>query len=463
MIYGLEEPGLFPVKDLYDSGLIQSYIGDMRRDYERQLAEQKDFIKTYSDFMSPIPGASEAYQNESIGKVMNVYNNLLQNGIDPLRSMEGRMALRNAMNSIDYNKLATMRESAKIREEYDTAVKQAKLAGKYNDELEKIALEQEGIDLSQPWDNNKLWTRRSPEYYTSFTDTWQPIMKNVPKTSKTTKDPITGLMQHQEGVFEENLKPIIDINYNKWASTPSGQLFLRDLKNNIRVRNPYATEDDINKKTEAAAKDAIMKLGLSSNNPEVNRAQLELEKQARDFAHEKAIIEMKNSNNETSGGAKNNKKNKNKSNLFRIADKNDETFADYRIYDTKYHRIEPVVRGIRYQDSEGKIPPRYTMSSQEANKVIFTNESVDKHKSKKNKKEYYPLRNIQVKTDTRCQFTPDGQLSSRIMNGKRRYFISGTLMYQDGNSWENVGGSKSCLMEVREGENDYGITVRNRK
>ena len=133
MIYGLEEPGLFPVKDLYDSGLIQSYIGDMRRDYERQLAEQKDFIKTYSDFMSPIPGASEAYQNESIGKVMNVYNNLLQNGIDPLRSMEGRMALRNAMNSIDYNKLATMRESAKIREEYDTAVKQAKLAGKYND------------------------------------------------------------------------------------------------------------------------------------------------------------------------------------------------------------------------------------------------------------------------------------------------------------------------------------------
>ena len=106
--------------------------------------------------MSPIPGASEAYQNESIGKVMNVYNNLLQNGIDPLRSMEGRMALRNAMNSIDYNKLAIMRESAKIREEYDTAVKQAKLAGKYNDELEKIALEQEGIDLSQPWDNNKL-------------------------------------------------------------------------------------------------------------------------------------------------------------------------------------------------------------------------------------------------------------------------------------------------------------------
>lgn len=459
MIYGLEEPGLFPVKDLYDSGLIQSYIGDMRRDYERQLAEQKDFIKTYSDFMSPIPGASEAYQNESIGKVMNVYNNLLQNGIDPLRSMEGRMALRNAMNSIDYNKLAIMRESAKIREEYDTAVKQAKLAGKYNDELEKIALEQEGIDLSQPWDNNKLWTRRSPEYYTSFTDTWQPIMKSVPKTSKTTKDPITGLMQHQEGVFAENLKPIIDINYNKWASTPSGQLFLRDLKNNIRVRNPYATEADINKKTEAAAKDAIMKLGLSSNNPEVDRAQLELEKQARDFAHENEIMEMKNSDNGTSGNAKNN----NQSNLFRIADKNDETFADYRIYDTKHHRIEPIVRGVRYQDSEGKIPPRYTMSSQEANKVIFTNESIDKHKSKKNKKEYYPLRNIHVKTDTRCQFTPNGQLCSRIMNGKRRYFISGTLLYQNGNSWKNVGGSKSCLMEVREGETNYGITVRNRK
>lgn len=457
MIYGLEEPGLFPVKDLYDSGLIQSYIGDMRRDYERQLAEQKDFVKTYSDFVSPIPGASEAYQNESIGKVMNVYNNLLQNGIDPLRSMEGRMALRNAMNSINYNKLATIRESAKIREEYDAAVKQAKLAGKYNDELEKIALEQEGIDLSQPWDNNKLWTRRSPEYYTSFTDTWQPIMKSVPKTSKTTRDPITGMTQYQEGVFEENLKPIVDINYNKWASTPSGQLFLRDLKNNIRLQNPLATEDDINKKTEATAKDAIMKLGLSSNSPEVNRAQLELEKQARDFAHENAIVEMKNSNGGTSGNAKNN----NKSNLFRIADKNDGSFANYTIQNTNYHRIEPAVGGINYIDQNSKGPGRYMMSAKTANKVIFTNESIDKHKSEKDKKEYYNMRNINVNIKTRCQFTPDGQLFSREINGKRRYFISGRLMYQVGDSWRKVGGPESCLMEVREGETNHGIKVRN--
>ena len=404
MIYGLEEPGLFPVKDLYDSGLIQSYIGDMRRDYERQLAEQKDFIKTYSDFMSPIPGASEAYQNESIGKVMNVYNNLLQNGIDPLRSMEGRMALRNAMNSIDYNKLAIMRESAKIREEYDTAVKQAKLAGKYNDELEKIALEQEGIDLSQPWDNNKLWIRRSPEYYTSFTDTWQPIMKSVPKTSKTTKDPITGLMQHQEGVFEENLKPIIDINYDKWASTPSGQLFLRDLKNNIRVQNPYATEDDINKKTEAAAKDAIMKLGLSSNNPEVDRAQLELEKQARDFEFEAKY-----------GSSSNGSKNSVEDDLFDEARRNYGSFAGYRIYDSMYHKIQPVVAGIQWNDGDSKTMPRYMMSTGDASKVLYSHRSIANGR--------IPER-ITFRENSRCEFVPNGQLfAKKDIRGNYRYYV----------------------------------------
>lgn len=444
MIYGLEEPGLFPVKDLYDSGLIQSYIGDMRRDYERQLAEQKDFIKTYSDFMSPIPGASEAYQNESIGKVMNVYNNLLQNGIDPLRSMEGRMALRNAMNSIDYNKLATMRESAKIREEYDTAVKQAKLAGKYNDELEKIALEQEGIDLSQPWDNNKLWTRRSPEYYTSFTDTWQPIMKSVPKTSKTTKDPITGLMQHQEGVFEENLKPIIDINYNKWASTPSGQLFLRDLKNNIRVRNPYATEDDINKKTEAAAKDAIMKLGLSSNNPEVDRAQLELEKQARDFAFEAKYR-----------GSGKGSKNSVEDNLFDEARRNYGSFAGYRIYDSMHHKIQPVVAGIQWNDGDSKTMPRYMMSTRDASKVLYSQRSIANGR--------IPERII-FRENSRCEFVPNGQLfAKKDIRGNYRYYVSGRLKVKSGKKWKSVGGTGSYMMEVKEGDSNYGVKAKNRK
>lgn len=54
MIYGQDEPMLFPVADLYDSGMMQMYINAAKEQYNQNREDMKEFMKTYGDFMSPL-------------------------------------------------------------------------------------------------------------------------------------------------------------------------------------------------------------------------------------------------------------------------------------------------------------------------------------------------------------------------------------------------------------------------
>ena len=53
MIYGQDEAVRYPVKDLYDTGMMSMYIGAVKDEYERGIKEQEEFMSKYGDFISP--------------------------------------------------------------------------------------------------------------------------------------------------------------------------------------------------------------------------------------------------------------------------------------------------------------------------------------------------------------------------------------------------------------------------
>ena len=73
---------------------------------------------------------------------MNVYDSLRNQGIDPIRSVEGRGALIRAINGVDRAKLARIRQSSENATTYLKAVQDAKKNNDFDPLLEGISIAQ---------------------------------------------------------------------------------------------------------------------------------------------------------------------------------------------------------------------------------------------------------------------------------------------------------------------------------
>ena len=58
--------------------------------YERGQKQMEDFYKNYGDFFSPISSDMDWYENNVTGAARNFINELYKNGVDPLKTAEGR-------------------------------------------------------------------------------------------------------------------------------------------------------------------------------------------------------------------------------------------------------------------------------------------------------------------------------------------------------------------------------------
>lgn len=466
MILGYEQPVDIPVMSMYDKDMMKMYLGALREDYKDSVKAYDDFVNKYGDFVSPIDGATEAYYNAGVGGVMNKIQNYENvTGTPAIRTVEGRRMIENAIRGANIPLMNTIKASAKNKEAYDKAVRDAKLAGKYDPELERIALQKDmearGIqyDPSQPWDNTQLWTRTSPEIYTSFEDTWKPLMKAIPKKSIQTVDPKTGLRYNQEGVFKEQVDPVIDMNFGKWISTPSGALFFDQVKQEVARQNPNSTPEQIDSIATENTKEAIRQFGLSVANPELDRGSAQINEQdwkagenAKDRANAVRIAGIRAS---SSGGGAGSKNGSDESQLFANTRKRGSSFESYTPADTEHHRIQPMLPGIKFSGPISGKTPMYTMTPTEANQTMFTTSSV------------YSKQLSRIKLNNKfvsVAFIPSGQIHAREdANGNFRYFISGEIRVADGTldekgklKFTSIQNGDRYQMEVREGYTNYG-------
>lgn len=161
MVYGYDEAQLFPVQSLYDTGMINMYLSAVQKEYERGLADRKEFISKYGDFVSPFAKDVDAWNNETIGAYNTLIQELEKRGIDPNRSKEGQAAIQRFINSRNYGDLAKLRHSAEAGKKYMDARATLASRGLYDPEFEKFRLG--GVDpLNHSTLRDGMWTETSP-------------------------------------------------------------------------------------------------------------------------------------------------------------------------------------------------------------------------------------------------------------------------------------------------------------
>lgn len=186
MIYGQDQAVRYPVKDLYDTGMMNLYITAIKDEYERGIKEQEEFISKYGDFISPFQKDVENWDRLTMDPIIEAYDYLQKNGIDPLRSQEGRALLADIRRKVPREKLSMLRQSAAAGQEYLSNRAKLQAAGQYNPEFEQFLLGDrtfEGQDtLSQG-----MWDRTAPTEFKGLRTLTDPWFKNRTAKYKGTK------------------------------------------------------------------------------------------------------------------------------------------------------------------------------------------------------------------------------------------------------------------------------------
>lgn len=160
---GYETPVAMPSMGVYDTDLMKMYIAGVKDQYEKGQEEMKDFMKLYGDFYSDIPGATEAYNNMTIGGARDMINQMMAAGIDPYKSPEARAAISRYIASRDTATLNRYKRDAENAKAYKAAEAKMKANGTWgSDDFQRAML---GGKLLEEWDPNKPFTATSPYEY----------------------------------------------------------------------------------------------------------------------------------------------------------------------------------------------------------------------------------------------------------------------------------------------------------
>ena len=158
MILGYEEPVQMPTMDIYSTDLMKMYIAAVKDQYDTAKEEYKDFLKSYQDFYSAAPGANQEYYNLTLGGAQNLMKQLAERGVDPFKSVEGRAAISNFINSVPVGRINALRQEAQIADEYLKSRDKLRAEGKFDPLTDAIV----GGGNFDTWDRSKQgpWNRR---------------------------------------------------------------------------------------------------------------------------------------------------------------------------------------------------------------------------------------------------------------------------------------------------------------
>ena len=164
MIYAGDQAIQLPVRDIYDTQIMLASINAARDMYERGQKQMEDFYKKYGDFFSPISSDMDWYDQNVTGRARDFIQNLYNNGVDPLRSAEGRALIQQFVNSVPVSEVNKRKQAAAAAQEYIKARGELEAKGLWNPEYEQYLL---GGRTLETWDTARdgLWNRTSPGQY----------------------------------------------------------------------------------------------------------------------------------------------------------------------------------------------------------------------------------------------------------------------------------------------------------
>ena len=228
MTFGQDQVVVSPLKDLYDTNIMQMAIAAAKDMYDKNYADMKEFAKTYGDFVSPIGNYTQQYYDMSKGLVNKKIDELYARGIDPLRSAQGRAEIQKIINSVDVGRLNQMKAETEAAKEYVKNRAKMQAENRYNPDFEKWML---GGRTLETWDGSQPWTATSPYLYQDLNEYTGHIF------DKMQDEYISSDGQYDyTGVSEDRRRSALTPQLAGLISTPLGRYHLELAKQDAAIK-----------------------------------------------------------------------------------------------------------------------------------------------------------------------------------------------------------------------------------
>lgn len=313
-----DEPVAVPIIDLLDSNMMSQYISAAREQYNQAIQDQKEFAKEFGELYGPNVNINKQFYDITRGAVNRGLDYLYQNGIDPLRSAEGRAYIAKIIRERPYAEIANLKAQNESMKTYQKYRAEAMRNGTYDPDFEKFVL---GGKTLESWDpsTDGMWTREAPSKYSSLKDWTSNLFDNMQLEYDDEATKKAGGMYQVYSKSPKKMQQILDSNIKDMSKSELGRYYINmyggdieALKADIIDRNREYTQVDI--------RPDQVKLHLNDQQFQANEAakqrafQREMAKQQHEWDMQE--LEQKNANEIAKQQAKGN----NKENYNLVAD-----------------------------------------------------------------------------------------------------------------------------------------------
>lgn len=245
-----DEPVAVPILDILDSGMMSQYISAAREQYNQAVQEQKDFAKEFGELYGPNSNINKQFYDATRGAVNKGLDYLYQNGIDPLRSAEGRAYIAKIIRERPYAEIANIKAQNESMKTYQKYRAEAMRNGTYDPDFEKFAL---GGKTLETWDpsTDGMWTREAPSKYSSLKDWTSNLFDNMQLEYDPELTKQAGGLYQVYSKSPKKMQQILDANIKDMTKSDLGRYYLNmyggdidALKADIINRNREYTQVD---------------------------------------------------------------------------------------------------------------------------------------------------------------------------------------------------------------------------
>lgn len=245
-----DEPVAVPIIDLLDSSMMSQYISAAREQYNQAVQDQKEFAKEFGELYGPNANINKQFYDITKGAVNKGLDYLYQNGIDPLRSAEGRAYIAKIIRERPYAEIANLKAQNEAMKTYQRYRAEAMRNGTYDPDFEKFAL---GGKTLESWDpsTDGMWTREAPSKYSSLKDWTSNLFDNMQLEYDPELTKQAGGLYQVYSKSPKKMQQILDANIKDMTKSDLGKYYLNmyggdieALKADIINRNREYTQVD---------------------------------------------------------------------------------------------------------------------------------------------------------------------------------------------------------------------------
>lgn len=250
MIGMYDEPVAVPIIDLLDSSMMSQYISAAREQYNQAIQDQKEFAKEFGELYGPNANINKQFYDDTRGAVNKGLDYLYQNGIDPLRSAEGRAYIAKIIRERPYAEIANLKAQNESMKTYQKYRAEAIRNGTYDPDFEKFVLGGKTLESWNP-STDGIWTREAPSKYSSLKDWTSNLFDNMELEYDPELTKQAGGMYQVYSKSPKKMQQILDANIKDMAKSDLGKYYLNmyggdidALKTDIINRNREYTQVD---------------------------------------------------------------------------------------------------------------------------------------------------------------------------------------------------------------------------